>query len=403
MLCFLEFLPQQGEELDELLPCTKDVRIGGPDTPLQSLSQDNHYGFRRLAGAVKRYAMMLDRAVARPFNLLEISGLNVDWMVPYAQGVRSCLLSVHVSFPSTKGRFFLSLTLRCAVEEGDCHLEGRRLAAPARLQGLMQPRALVCQQEGIASTSTIGRSQKGGQMDDKPTPIEKQSQNATYFSKEQFNTGLCFPLHYLFKVQHPRHALPPGPLPIRGKNMRGPLVEWVEKASFDCLNKLFEISTDKWNYQILLTNRNLLVVVREPKPFIIPILNHLTPKVLVPDEHHVLKDLPLYEVAHATNAKTRGDEDMVANLRADFKKRQCKRLFESIMVVFPPTKKPCMEILCLVLVLAIALAPVGTSHVPDGRSSVGKDACLELGGPSTGLTQLNDDSVECVAFIPPRP
>ena len=94
---------------------------------------------------------------------------------------------------------------------------------------------------------------------------------------------------------------------------------------------------------------------------------------------------------------------MVANLRADFKKRQCKRLFESIMVVFPPTKKPCMEILCLVLVLAIALAPVGTSHVPDGRSSVGKDACLELGGPSTGLTQLNDDSVECVAFIPPRP
>lgn len=33
-----------------------------------------------------------------------------------------------------------------------------------------------------------------------------------------------------------------------GKDMRGRLVEWVEKASFDCLNKLFVISASERNY-----------------------------------------------------------------------------------------------------------------------------------------------------------
>ena len=100
---------------------------------------------------------------------------------------------------------------------------------------------------------------------------------------------------------------------------------------------------------------------------------------------------------------------MAANLRADFKKRQRKRLSESIMVVFPPTKKPCTEILCPVPISAIALAlepsiaVVGTSHVLNERYSAGKYALLELSGPSTGSTQLNDDSVKCVASIPPRP
>ncbi|RVX00861.1 hypothetical protein CK203_026557 [Vitis vinifera] len=44
-------------------------------------------------------------------------------------------------------------------------------------------------------------------------------------------------------VQYPRHDLPSGPLLIRGKKKTGRLVEWVEKASFDRLNKLFMIST----------------------------------------------------------------------------------------------------------------------------------------------------------------
>ena len=102
-----------------------------------------------------------------------------------------------------------------------------------------------------------------------------------------------------------------------------------------------------------------------------------------------------------------GDEDMVANLRVGFKERQHKCLFESITVVFLPTKKPCTEILCPVPVLAIApmlkpsVAVVGPNHVLDEMPYVEKDALLELGGPSTSPIQLSDDSVECVAFVPP--
>lgn len=80
------------------------------------------------------------------------------------------------------------------------------------------------------------------------------------------------------------------------KDRRGQVVEWVEKASFDRLNKIFEISANERNHRVLLTDRNLLVVVRESKSFILPILPRPAPKVLVPYEHHVLKDLPLYEV-----------------------------------------------------------------------------------------------------------
>ena len=49
-----------------------------------------------------------------------------------------------------------------------------------------------------------------------------------------------------------------------GTHERGRLVEWVEKASFDSLNKLFEITIVERHYQTLLIARNLLAVVREP-------------------------------------------------------------------------------------------------------------------------------------------
>lgn len=47
-------------------------------------------------------------------------------------------------------------------------------------------------------------------------------------------------------------------------------MEWVEKASFDHLNKLFEITSNKRNHRILLTDRNLLTVVQEPKSYVLP-------------------------------------------------------------------------------------------------------------------------------------
>lgn len=80
-------------------------------------------------------------------------------------------------------------------------------------------------------------------------------------------------------------------------------MEWVKKASFDQLNKLFEISATERNHQVLLMDNNLLSVIMESKPFILPILPRLAPRSLVLGEHHVLKDLLCYEVVRATDSK----------------------------------------------------------------------------------------------------
>ena len=76
-----------------------------------------------------------------------------------------------------------------------------------------------------------------------------------------------------------------------GPDKRGHVVEWVEKASFARLNKLFEITTAERHYETLLTARNLLVVVRESQAYIINILPRKLPKKVVSGEHYVLKDL----------------------------------------------------------------------------------------------------------------
>lgn len=98
------------------------------------------------------------------------------------------------------------------------------------------------------------------------------------------------------------------------KERRGRLVEWVEKASFDRLNKLFMIASKEQNHQTLLTARNLFAVIQEPRPYVLPIIPRRLPKVVVLGEYHVLKDLPFYEEAHgrtlrlAKNVLTRGKE-----------------------------------------------------------------------------------------------
>lgn len=89
--------------------------------------------------------------------------------------------------------------------------------------------------------------------------------------------------------------------------MRGRLVEWVEKASFDLLNKLFVISTSEQHHLTVLTYKNLLDVVQETQPYVIPILPRFVPRVLVLDEHHILKDLLFYEEARVADVNGRQD------------------------------------------------------------------------------------------------
>ena len=57
-----------------------------------------------------------------------------------------------------------------------------------------------------------------------------------------------------------------------GSGKRGCLVEWVEKASFVRLNKLFEITTTERNHHTLISAHNLLAVVQEPQSYVLNIL-----------------------------------------------------------------------------------------------------------------------------------
>ncbi|RVW88004.1 hypothetical protein CK203_033943 [Vitis vinifera] len=59
------------------------------------------------------------------------------------------------------------------------------------------------------------------------------------------------------------------------KERRKHLVEWMEKSSFTRLNKLFEIDTSKRAYKVFLSDKNLLALIDNPKPFIIPVFPRL--------------------------------------------------------------------------------------------------------------------------------
>ncbi|RVW67486.1 hypothetical protein CK203_063048 [Vitis vinifera] len=63
-----------------------------------------------------------------------------------------------------------------------------------------------------------------------------------------------------------------------GKDRRGKLVEWVEKASFDRLNRLFEIAAGEMSCEILLFAQNLRLVTQEPQSYILNILQGGCPK-----------------------------------------------------------------------------------------------------------------------------
>ncbi|RVW17139.1 hypothetical protein CK203_075993 [Vitis vinifera] len=85
----------------------------------------------------------------------------------------------------------------------------------------------------------------------------------------------------------------------------GHLVDWVEKASFACLSKLFEIDAKERQCKTLLTARNLMAVVREPQEYVINILPRKMPKEVVPGEHYTVKDLPIYQALKEADAEKR--------------------------------------------------------------------------------------------------
>lgn len=80
-------------------------------------------------------------------------------------------------------------------------------------------------------------------------------------------------------------------------------MEWVEKASFTYLNKLFKIDAIERAHIILLSNKNLQALIENPELFISQVFPRLVLPSLVPDKHFVLKDLPFYEVVHLADSE----------------------------------------------------------------------------------------------------
>ena len=90
-----------------------------------------------------------------------------------------------------------------------------------------------------------------------------------------------------------------------GPELRGHLVDWVEKASFACLSKLFEIDAKERHYKTLLSARNLMAVVRESQEYVVNILPRKMPTEVVPGEHYTVKDLPIYQEFKEADAEKR--------------------------------------------------------------------------------------------------
>ena len=115
-----------------------------------------------------------------------------------------------------------------------------------------------------------------------------------------------------------------------GKERRGKVVEWVEKASFDRLNMLFEIAAGERSCETLLSAQNLRLVTQVPQPFVLNILPRRLPKKVVVGEHFVIKDLPLYAAVRKADAWARK-----ARLNEREKKRQ-----EGLLRKAPGGKRP---------------------------------------------------------------
>ena len=82
-------------------------------------------------------------------------------------------------------------------------------------------------------------------------------------------------------------------------------VEWVEKASFDHLNRLFEIATAERSCDTLLSTQNLRLVIMEPQSYVLNILPRRLPEEVVTREHFVLQDLSFYATVQKVDARTR--------------------------------------------------------------------------------------------------
>ena len=72
---------------------------------------------------------------------------------------------------------------------------------------------------------------------------------------------------------------------------KGRLVEWVEKASFENIRRLLEVSEREHHYKVLLTLKNLADIRRNTTCYNLLVIPRLLPSEVVSGEHFVNADL----------------------------------------------------------------------------------------------------------------
>ena len=164
------------------------------------------------------------------------------------------------------------------------------------------------------------------------------------------------------------------------------MVEWVEKTSFDCLNKLFKITAIKRHHQTLLSARNLLVVVREPQPYVHNILPRLLSKVVVPRGHFVLKDLPFYAKARQEHFDQREEKRHEGTLRKAPDEKGCG----SSPAVRPPTTNKKKKTLSQAIkIVSLTPKPSSSSIASASGQSGGSTLASEGNSHSPRLDTVN--------------
>ena len=88
-----------------------------------------------------------------------------------------------------------------------------------------------------------------------------------------------------------------------GKNWRGRLVHWMEKASLEKIRQLLEISEQERHYEVVLTLKNLANVRRNPTPYSLPIIPRSLPSEIVDGEHFMTVDLLHLTVGEASPSR----------------------------------------------------------------------------------------------------
>ena len=175
----------------------------------------------------------------------------------------------------------------------------------------------------------------------------------------------------------------------------------MEKASFDRLNRVFEIAADERSCEMLLSAQNLRLVTQEPQPFVLNILPRRLPKNVVVGEHFILKDLPFYTAVRKADAQARkallnereekrqegtllkapGDKRSTPSPPIGSPTGKKKKVPTKGKTIKPPTPTKGVVIKSPAPTKGIIIRPTAPSDLPSVSSGSGHIACLNGSGP----------------------